>query len=221
MIRVLIADDHPIVRQGVQLTLQNTGDISVVDEATTGEEALAKARKKNCDLVILDISLPLINGLDVLKTLKSELPLLPVLVMSAFPERQYAVRCLRAGASGYLTKDSAPSELVQAIRKVVDGRKYVSAALAEKLAADLGPAAGGVTHEALSDREFQVMMLIARGKKVSQIAEELAISVPTANTYRARILAKLNLESNAEILHYAVTNNLIDLGDAKAKGANR
>jgi two-component system, NarL family, invasion response regulator UvrY len=214
MIRVIVADDHPIVRQGIQLTLQNAGDVEVVEEATNGEEALQKVRRTACDVMILDISLPLLNGLDVLKTVRAELPALPVLIMSAFPERQYAVRCLRAGAAGYLTKDSAPTELIQAIRKVVDGRKYVSASLAEKLAAELSPSPERLKHESLSDREFQVMMLIARGKKISHIAHELSISVPTANTYRARVLDKLSVENNAEIVHYAVSNRLIDLGDA-------
>jgi two-component system, NarL family, invasion response regulator UvrY len=221
MIRVLIADDHPIVRQGVRLTLQGTGDIVVTGEAATGEETLERVRERLCDVVLLDISMPLMNGLDALKAIKVEFPDLPVLIMSTFPERQYAVRCLRAGASGYLTKESAPTELVLAITRVAAGRRYVSASLAEKLAGEMGPSPDRVPHETLSDREFQVMILIAQGKRTSQIAAELAISTPTVNTYRARILDKLHLESTAEIMHYAMSNHLVDLGDPNIPGDER
>jgi len=210
MIRVLIADDHPIVRQGLQQILGDTPDIRVVGEATNGKEALDKVRVGAWDAVILDISMPDRNGLDVLKQLVSEMPGLPVLVLSMYSEDQFAMRVLKAGARGYLTKESAPDELVKAIRKVVSGGTYVSACLAEKLAFEIGGDSSKLPHETLSDREFQVLRLIAAGKSVKETAVELSLSAKTVSTYRARILAKMKLGTTAELIHYAIQNHLID-----------
>ena len=210
MIRVLIADDHAVVRQGLKQILGDTPEMLVAGEATNGQEALDKVRAEVWDVVVLDISMPDRSGLDILKELQSERPKLPVLVLSMYSEDQFAVRVLKAGAHGYLTKDSAPDELVKAIRKVVSGGTYVSAFLAEKLAFEIGTDSSKLPHEALSDREFQVLRLIAAGKSVKEIAAELYLSVKTASTYRARLLQKMNLETNAELIHYAIQNRLID-----------
>ena len=183
---------------------------AVFGEASTGEEALGKVWKEKWDVVVLDITMPGRTGLEVLKEIKQSRPKLPVLVLSMHPEDQFAVRVLKAGASGYLTKDSAPDELVKAIRKVVSGGTYVSAFLAEKLAFEIGTDSSKPPHEALSDREFQVLRLIAAGKSVKEIAAELYLSVKTVSTYRARLLQKMNLETNAELIHYAIQNRLID-----------
>jgi two-component system invasion response regulator UvrY len=182
----------------------------VAGEATNGQEALDKVRAEAWDVVVLDISMPDRSGLDILKQLRSERPKLPVLVLSMYSEDQYAVRVLKAGACGYLTKDSAPDELVKAIRKVVSGGRYVSAFLAERLAFEIGADSSKLPHEALSDREFQVLRLIAAGKSVKEIAAELSLSVKTVSTYRARLLQKMNLTTNAELIHYAIQNHLID-----------
>lgn len=210
MIKILIADDHTIVRKGLKQILAETPDMVVVDEASNGNEVLAKVRKDDYSVVLLDISMPGKSGLDVLKELKSDRPKLPVLILSMYPEEQYAVRVLRAGASGYLTKEGAPEELIAAIRKVVQGKKYVSASLAEKLAFDLESDSQKPLHETLSDREFQVMRMIASGKTVSEISEELSLSVKTISTYRTRILEKMRMKNNAELTHYAVQNRLAD-----------
>ncbi|MDZ7260622.1 MAG: response regulator transcription factor [candidate division KSB1 bacterium] len=210
MIKVLIADDHAIVREGLKRILSETSDMVVADEASTGQEVLDKVWENDYDVVVLDISMPGRSGLDILKQLKSEKPELPVLVLSVHPEEQYAVRVLRAGAAGYLTKESAPDELIAAIRKVSLGRKYVSTSLAEKLAFDLERDAGKPLHETLSDREYQVMCMIAKGKTVKEIAEELSLSVKTISTYRARILEKMNMKTNAQLTHYALQNRLVD-----------
>jgi two-component system invasion response regulator UvrY len=210
MIRALIADDHAVVRQGLKQILGDTPEMLVAGEATTGQEVLDKVRAETWDVVVLDISMPDRSGLDVLKQLRSERPKLPVLVLSMHSEDQYAVRVLKAGASGYLTKDSAPDELVKAIRKVVSGGTYVSSFLAEKLAFEIGTDSSRLPHETLSDREFQVLRLIAAGKSVTEIAAELYLSVKTVSTYRARVLQKMNLGTNAELIHYAMQNHLID-----------
>lgn len=210
MIRVLVADDHAVVRQGLKQILGDTPEIRIAGEATNGKEALDKVRAEAWDVVILDISLPDHNGLDILKQLKSERPKLPVLVLSMYSEDQFAVRVLKAGACGYLTKDSAPDELVRAIRKVVSGGTYVSAFLAERLAFGIGDDSSKLPHETLSDREFQVLRLIAAGKSVKEIAAELSLSAKTVSTYRARTLEKMNLKTNAELIHYAIQNHLID-----------
>jgi two-component system invasion response regulator UvrY len=190
--------------------LGDTPEMVVAGEATTGQEVLDKIRAETWDVVVLDISMPDRSGLDVLKQLRSERPKLPVLVLSMHSEDQYAVRVLKAGASGYLTKDSAPDELVKAIRKVVSGGRYVSSFLAEKLAFEIGTDSSRLPHETLSDREFQVLRLIAAGESVTEIAAELCLSVKTVSTYRARMLEKMNLTTNAELIHYAMQNHLID-----------
>jgi two-component system invasion response regulator UvrY len=210
MIRVLIADDHAVVRQGLKQILGDTPEMAVAGEATNGQEVLDKVRAETWDVVILDISMPDHSGLDILKQLRSERPKLPVLVLSIYSEDQYALRVLKAGASGYLTKDSAADELVKAIRKVVSGGTYVSAFLAERLAFEIGADSSKLPHETLSDREFQVLRLIAAGKSVTEIAAELSLSVKTVSTYRTRLLQKMNLGTNAELMHYAIQNRLID-----------
>lgn len=210
MIKILIADDHAIVREGLKQILAETPDMVVADEASNGQEVLNKVWEKEYHVVVLDISMPGISGLDILKQLKSQRPRLPVLVLSMHPEEQYAVRVLRAGASGYLTKQSVPDELITAIRKVSLGMKYVSSSLAEKLASDLGIEAEKPLHETLSDREYQVMCMIASGKTVREIADELFLSVKTISTYRSRILEKMKMKTNAELTHYAIKNQLVD-----------
>jgi two-component system invasion response regulator UvrY len=210
MIRVLIADDHAVVRQGLKQILGDTPEMVVAGEATTGQEVLDRVRAEAWDVVVLDISMPDRSGLDILKQLRSERPKLPVLVLSMHSEDQYAMRVLKAGASGYLTKDSAPDELVKAVRKVVSGGRYVSAFLAEKLAFEIGTDSNRLPHETLSDREFQVLRGIAAGKSVTEIAAELYLSPKTVSTYRARLLQKMNLTTNAELIHYAIQNHLID-----------
>lgn len=209
MIRILVVDDHPIIRKGLKQIIEETYDLIVEEEASNGYEVLEKIHKKNFDVIILDLAIPGINGLDVLKQLKKIKPNLPVLILSMYPEEQYAVRVLKAGASGYLTKESAPEELVKAIWKVKNGGKYISSSLAEKLAFNISVDSNKMVHELLSDREFQVMCMIASGKTVSEIAVELLLSVKTVSTYRYRILDKMNLNSNAELTYYAFENNLI------------
>ena len=210
MIRALIADDHAVVRQGLKQILGDTPEMVVAGEATNGQEVLDRVRAETWDVVVLDISMPDRSGLDVLKQLRSERPKLPVLVLSMHSEDQYAMRVLKAGASGYLTKDTAPDELVKAIRKVVSGGRYVSSFLAEKLAFEIGTDSSRLPHETLSDREFQVLRLIAAGKSVTEIAAELYLSVKTVSTYRARMLEKMNLETSAQLMHYAMQNHLVD-----------
>jgi len=210
MIRVLIADDHPIVREGLKQIIAETSDMVVANEASNAQEVLDKVWESDYSVVLLDISMPGRSGLDILKQLKSERPELPVLILSVHPEEQYAVRVLRAGASGYLTKESAPDELIAAIRKVSLGRKYVSSSLAEKLAFDLEIEAEKPLHETLSDREYQVLCMIAQGKTVKEIAEELSLSVKTISTYRSRILEKMRMNNNAQLTHYAIKNRLVE-----------
>jgi two-component system invasion response regulator UvrY len=210
MLKILIADDHPIVRQGLKQIIAETADIVVSGEAVDGLEAINKVRAGDYDVVLLDISMPVKNGIDVLAQLKYERPKLPVLMLSMHPEEQYAVQALRAGASGYLTKDSAPEELVGAIRKVSTGGKYVGASLAEKLASIVQKGCPELPHQTLSERELDVMRLIASGKTVSEIARELSLSVKTISTYRSRILEKMQMKSNAQLTRYAINNSLID-----------
>ena len=210
MIKVLIADDHPIVRQGLRQILSGTTDMVVAGEAVNGQEALDKMRVGGWDVLVLDITMPGRSGFDILKELKYEQPDLPVLVLSIHAEDQLALRALKAGASGYLTKENAPDELVKAIRKVVSGGKYISPRLAESLAFDLDTASDRPLHETLSDREFQVMQLMASGKTLTEIAEELSLSAKTVSTYRTRLLEKLDLKTNAELMRYALENQLIE-----------
>src|SRR5215813_9438102 len=210
MTRVAVIDDHPVVREGLKRIIAEAPEFSVTAEAGDGEEALNVLKNAPCDVVLLDITLPKKNGLEVLKRIKSEQPRLPVLVLSMHSEDEYAVRMLRAGAAGYLTKETAPAKLVQAIRKVVRGGKYVSQTLAEKLVYDLDSDTSKAPHEALSDREYQVLCMIASGKTVTDIADELALSVKTISTYRVRILEKLNMKNNAELTRYAIKESLVD-----------
>jgi two-component system invasion response regulator UvrY len=206
MIRVLITDDHPIVRRGLRQIVASEADMDVT-EAGNGAEALQLIDTGEFNLVLLDLSMPGISGLEVLNRIRTQHPQLPVLVLSAHPETEFAVRIIKAGASGYLNKHLAPEELVTAIRRVMGGRKYIGPAVAELLADSLGKG-GDEAHAALSDREFQVMLLIAAGKTVTEIAEEIVLSVKTVSTYRARILEKMNLKNNAEMMRYVVANKI-------------
>lgn len=210
MLRIIIADDHPIVRQGLKQIVAETSDMVVAGEASNGKEVLNKVGENDYDVVLLDISMPGESGMDILGELKKLKPGLPVLVLSIHPEEQYAVRMLRAGASGYLTKDKAPRELIEAIRKVSLGRKYVSSSLAERFALHLEIGTEKPLHETLSNREYQVMCMIALGKMVRDIAQELSLSVKTISTYRLRVLKKMKMESSAELIRYAIQNQLVD-----------
>ncbi|MFH1069323.1 MAG: response regulator transcription factor [Candidatus Glassbacteria bacterium] len=209
MIKILIADDHPIVRKGLKEILTETSDMFTVEEAENGSEVLGRVEKGNYDVIVLDISMPGISGLDVLKQLKKMKKGVPVLVLSRHPEEQYAVRVIRAGADGYLTKESAPTELASAIQKVARGGKYVSLAMADQLLAYIQEDNEKKPHERLSDREFQVMCLIAAGKTVGEIAGEMALSVNTISTYRMRVLEKMQLRNNAQIMYYAMNEGLL------------
>jgi DNA-binding NarL/FixJ family response regulator len=210
VIRLLVADDHAIVRRGLRQIVAEAPDLSVAGEAATADEVLARVEERSWDVVILDLSLPGGNGLDLLGEVKRRRPDLPVLILTVHSEEQYAVRALRAGAAGYLTKESAPEQLVEAVRKVVRGGKYVSPAVAERLAFTLGRDVDRPPHEALSDREYQVLRMVASGKTVSEIAEALSLSVKTVSTYRSRILEKMEMKTNAELTHYAIKNRLVD-----------
>jgi DNA-binding NarL/FixJ family response regulator len=209
MIRILVVDDHTIVREGLKQILGEEKDLVVSDEASNGQEALQKIGKNAYDCVLLDISMPGRSGLEVLKDIKALRPKLPVLILSMHSEELYAIRALRAGASGYLTKASASEELIGAIRKVAAGRKYVSTSLAEKLAFELDADASKLPHETLSDREYQVMIMLASGKAVKEIADEVCLSVKTISTYRMRIMEKMNMKKNAELTLYAIQHRLI------------
>lgn len=210
MTKILIVDDHAIVRRGLMQILADRSDLIAVDEACSGADGINKACRGDYDLVLLDISMPGRGGLDVLKELKACRPKLPVLILSMHPEEQYAVRALRTGASGYLTKESATDELVTAIQKVLSGGKYVSASLAEKLAFAMGSDAETPLHATLSNREDQVFRMIASGMMPKAIAAEMALSAKTISTYRARILKKMKMMHNAELTHYAIKNQLTD-----------
>jgi DNA-binding NarL/FixJ family response regulator len=210
VIKVLIADDHPIVRQGLRQILSGVSDMKVAGEAVNGQETLEQVRAGGWDVLVLDITMPGRSGFDILKELKHQQPDLPVLVLSIHAEEQFAVRVLKAGASGYVTKENAPDELIKAIRKVVSGGKYISRGLAESLAFGLDTASARPRHEALSDREFQVLQLVASGKTLTEIAEELSLSTKTISTYRTRLLEKMDFKSNAEIIRYAFENALIE-----------
>ncbi len=209
MIRLLVADDHAIVRKGIEQIIAETADITVTDEAGNGQEVIVKCQKKDYDMVLLDISMPGRDGLEILKELKGLKPNLPVLMLSMYPEKQYAVRALRSGASGYLTKESAPDELIAAIKKVSSGGRYVSSSLAEKLAENLGGKEDNPLHDKLSDREYQIMCMIASGKMQKEIADELSLSIKTVGTYRTRLLKKMRMRTNAELTRYAIEIKLI------------
>ena len=210
MIRVLIVDDHAIVRRGLRQIVAETGDIVVNGEAETGSQAIKTARQEDFDVMLLDISLPDKNGIEVLKQIKKEKPKLAVLMLSMHGEREFAVRALKAGASGYLTKQSAPAQLVTAIRHVAAGKKYVSPALAEELANAMGVDTEKPLHETLSDREFQTLRLIASGKTLSDMSAELCLSPKTISVYRSRLLEKLKLKNNSDLVRYAIINRLAD-----------
>ncbi|MDH5763931.1 MAG: response regulator transcription factor [Nitrospinota bacterium] len=207
--KIVIADDHAVVRKGLVQIISETSDLEVIAEADNGNVLLEKIRSLHPDVVLMDINMPEKSGWDVMLQLKSELPKLPVIVLSISPEKDFAVKFLKAGASGYLTKTSAPEQLVDAIRKVAGGGKFVSPTLAEKLAFDLTEDSEAPPHESLSAREFQVLGLIASGKTVSEIADELGVSVPTVSTFRARILEKMRMKTNAQLTHYAIKNDLL------------
>ncbi|MBI5107570.1 MAG: response regulator transcription factor [Rhodocyclales bacterium] len=209
-IHVLIADDHAIVRQGLKQILSETEDMLVTGEADDGAEALGLARQQPWDVFLLDVSMPNRNGIDTLKQLKKEFPRLPVLILSMHPEEQYAVRALKAGASGYLTKQSAPEQLVNAIRQVASGKKYLSPAVAQQLADAISEDTEKSPHERITDREYQVLKLIAAGKTLTQIAESLNLGVATVSTYRARLLEKMGLRSTAELIRYGLEHGLAD-----------
>ncbi len=210
-VRVLVADDHAIIREGLKQIIADSGDFAVNGEAETGLQAIQQARSGAFDIVLLDISLPDRNGIDVLKQLKRELPTLPVLILTMHREDQYAIRALKAGASGYLNKQGAPAELVNALREVTAGRKYITPALAQELANQVGSGddSGKPSHETLSDREYQTLVMIASGKTVGEIAAELALSVKTVSMYRSRLLQKMKLRHNAELTHYAIRHKLV------------
>ncbi len=214
MIKVFIADDHPLVREGLKKVVdQSTIDIKVLGEASDANELMEKLRKSNStpDIVVLDITMPGKSGLDVLKEIKEFYPDLPVLMLSIHPEDRFAIRSLKAGASGYLTKSSISEQLVKAIRKIVtQKKKYISQNVAEQLASRVDQMNDKPLHESLSDREYQIMCLIASGKKVNDIADELSLSIQTVHTYRARIKEKMGLQSNVEFTRYALEQNLID-----------
>jgi DNA-binding NarL/FixJ family response regulator len=209
-VKILIGDDHAIVREGMMRLLKEEFGEVEFGEAKCGIDVLDLARQGKWDVIIMDITMPGRTGLEILKQLKAESIAAPVLVLSMYPEDQYAVRVMRAGAAGYLTKDTASEQLVQAVKKVLTGKKYISETLAERLAEDLDDGRSNKTvHELMSDREYQVMCMIASGKTVSEIAEELSLSVPTISTYRARILEKLKMKTNAEITRFAIETGLV------------
>jgi len=210
-IRILIADDHAIVREGLKQILADTKDMVVAGDAENGNDAIKLARRGDSDVLLLDISMPDRSGIEVLKQVKKESPKIAVLMLSMHREDQYAIRSLKAGASGYLNKQSAPAELVDAIRQVAAGRKYISPALAQELANQVGDENREVPpHETLSDREYQTLVMIASGKTVSDIAAELTLSVKTISMYRSRLLQKMKMRHNAELTHYAIKNNLVE-----------
>ena len=206
---ILLADDHSIVRRGLKEILLEEFPDANFQEASDGQELIRKMRADKFDVIISDVSMPGKNGLEALKVIKSEAPTIPVLVLSIHPEELYAIRVLKAGASGYLTKESAPEELVKAVRMVMMGRKYITPSLAEKMASNLDSDFSKLPHELLSDSELDVLKLIAGGKTVSEIAVDLSLSVNTISTYRSRVLEKMNLKSNSELTFYAISNNLL------------
>ncbi len=210
MIKIFIADDHPLIRKGIKEIFEEEIDIKVIGDAAYPHEVLEGLKKLEPDVLITDLSMPGRSGLDLISDIKQLFPKLPVLVLTMHPEDRFAVRALKAGAFGYLTKDAKPEEIIKAVRQVVTGRKYITPSLAEMLATEIDRDITKMPHELLSDREFQIMQLVASGKKVSEIAEKLSISIRTVNTYRARVMNKMNMKTNADLTLYAVENNLID-----------
>ncbi len=210
MIKVVIIDDHTILRRGLQQIIAESDDMSVVGEAGTSAQGMHLLRETPCNVVLLDISLPDRNGVETLKLVRKEFPKLQVLMLSMHPENQYAVRALKAGAAGYLTKQSAPSQLVSAIRQISQGRKYVTPEVAEELAKTLGQDSEKPPHQLLSNREYQTMCEIASGKSLTEIANRMSLSVKTVSVYRARLLEKMHLKNNAELTHYAIKNQIVE-----------
>jgi DNA-binding NarL/FixJ family response regulator len=208
MIKILIADDHAVVRRGLRQILSEAADLLVAGEASTAEEVRRAIRKERWDVVVLDISMPGATGVELLSELRRDDPALRVLVLTASSEDQYGVRAVKAGAAGFLTKETAPDRLVEAVRKVASGGRFVTGELAETLASIVAGEAQGAPHERLSDREFEVLKMLASGKTVSQIAQELSLSVKTVSTHRTRILRKMAMKTNAELMHYALKNRL-------------
>lgn len=210
MIDIIIADDHAIVRQGLKKMLGEESDMKVIGEASSADDTLRLVRAHRCNVLLLDVTMPGKSGLDIIKDLKQTSPKMHILVLSMHPEAQFALRVLRAGGSGYLTKESAPEELVRAIRKVAQGGKYVSSTLAEILATLTEADVEKLPHERLSEREFQILRMIVQGKSVSEIAQQLSLSIKTVSTYRTRVLDKMNVRSNAELARYAVEHRIIE-----------
>jgi len=208
--KILVADDHSIVREGLKQILLRMPFIKKVDEAVNAVEAIEKARTNDYSVIVLDIAMPGKSGFDALKEIKAERPKLPVLILSMYPESQFAVRAFRAGAAGYMTKDSAPEELVTAINTVMKGKKYISPSLAEELAARMDDRGEKPLHESLSDREYQVLRMISSGKSIAEIADVMFLSVKTVSTYKRRILDKMNMKTTAEMIGYAIQKGLVD-----------
>jgi len=208
-IKVLVADDHEIVRQGLKTIISEHSDLSIAGEAENGNQVLKILKKTKVDVVLLDFDMPEKNGLDTLIELKALYPKLPVMILSIFPEDHYGTRFLKAGASGYLQKSSATDQLIDAIRKVFNGGKYISSALTDRLVTNLNRDHERPLHESLTDREFQVFCLLATGKKLKEIADELCLSINTISTYRSRILQKMDMSSNADVIRYAIKNKLV------------
>lgn len=210
MIKIFIADDHPLIREGLKKTLLSEVDFQIAGEAADGTELLKKITEVDFDIILLDLNMPGKNGLDVIKEIKQLYPKAYILVLSMYPLHRFAVRALKTGAAGYVTKDSPTEEVVKAIRTIISRGRYISIELAELLANEFGNAKDALPHESLSDREFQIMSMITTGKTVKEIAEELCLNISTVNTYHARILEKMNMKSNVELTLYAIENNLID-----------
>jgi len=210
MIRVVIADDHTIVRDGLKHLLRAAGDIDVAGEARNGNEALERVRALTFDVLLMDMSMPGKSGIELIRQVHAEKPKLRILVLSMHEEHQYAVRAIRAGAAGYVTKESATLQLVEAIRKVAGGGAFISAEVAQQLALGAMPGGDGPLHGKLSDREYQILLLIAEGKSISEIAEQLFLSVKTVSTHKSNILQKMNLSTQGDLIRYAITNNLVE-----------
>jgi DNA-binding NarL/FixJ family response regulator len=209
-IRILIADDHEIVRAGFAQFIADQGDMQVTAEASTGDEVIEKVRREDFDVVLLDISMPNKNGIDCLRIIRQSRPELAVLILSGYPEAHYAVNMLRSGANGYISKNAPPEELIRAIRVVARGKRYLSETAADLVSAELERPTDKKLHETLSEREFQIFRKLAAGQSPTQIAEELHLSVKTVSTYRARVLEKMNLKTNADLTYYAIKNALLD-----------
>ncbi len=210
MIKILLADDHPIIIKGLKQIIEEEDDMKVTGEARNGNEALELMRKNDYDIAILDITMPKKTGVEVIEEMKYLKKKIPVLVLSVHPEDQFAMRVLKTGAKGYMTKESAPEHIVEAIKKIVNGGKYISPALAEKILSDINSDREEAPHETLSNREFQIIIMIASGKTLKEIAEELNLNIKTISTYRQRILEKMNMTSNAELTRYVLDNKLMD-----------